>query len=71
MHGAGGGAASGPEHPNYWHGVRIKAMSEVRALKRELSESTVWGGHIIFGQGIAGPHQLENFLYGQLKGKKF
>jgi hypothetical protein len=28
------------------------------------------GGHIIFGQGIAGPHQLANFLYGQLKGKK-
>jgi hypothetical protein len=43
MHGAGGGAASGPKHPNYRHGVRAKEMSEVRALIRELSGSTAWG----------------------------
>jgi hypothetical protein len=43
MHGAGGGAASGPAHPNYRHGVRTNAMSEVRALIRELSGSTAWG----------------------------
>jgi hypothetical protein len=45
-------------------------MSEVRALIRELSESTVWGGHITFGQGIAGPPRLENFLRVQFEGKK-
>jgi hypothetical protein len=43
MHGAGGGCKSGPEHPNYRHGVRAKEMSEVCALIRELSGSTAWG----------------------------
>jgi hypothetical protein len=36
MHGAGGGATSGPAHPNYRYGVRTKAMQDIRALSRLL-----------------------------------
>jgi hypothetical protein len=32
MHGAGGGAPSGPAHPNYRHGLRSREMQSVRRM---------------------------------------
>lgn len=37
LHGAGGGAPSGPAHPNYKHGLRTREMEEVRRLVSILS----------------------------------
>ena len=34
MHGAGGGAGSGHENPNFRHGIRTQAMQEIRSLTR-------------------------------------
>ena len=32
LHGAGGGAPSGSQHPNYRHGMRTQIMEEIRQL---------------------------------------
>ncbi len=37
LHGAGGGAPSGSQHPNYRHGMRTQEMQNIRALTRTLS----------------------------------
>lgn len=34
LHGAGGGAPSGSDHPNYRHGLRTKDMKALSALAR-------------------------------------
>jgi hypothetical protein len=36
MHGAGGGAGSGKEHPNYRHGVRSRDAMALRAAVNNL-----------------------------------
>jgi hypothetical protein len=42
LHGAGGGAPSGSQHPNYRHGMRTKQIAEVNKLISLLSKET-WG----------------------------
>lgn len=38
MHGAGGGAPSGSEHPNYQHGLRSASTKNIRRLVKLLSK---------------------------------
>jgi hypothetical protein len=49
------------------------SQGNVRGARPDTGVKRVYrmGGHIIFGQGFAGPPRLANFLCGQLKGKKF
>ena len=39
MHGAGGGAFSGSQHPNYRHGVRTNLAQDIRRLASQLQNS--------------------------------
>ena len=39
LHGAGGGAPSGPAHPNYKHGLRTKEMQLIRRLATLLGKN--------------------------------
>ncbi len=39
MHGAGGGALAGADHPNFRHGLRSQEMQEVRRLASLLSRA--------------------------------
>lgn len=39
MHGAGGGASSGSQHPNYRHGVRTNLAQDIRRLASQLQNS--------------------------------
>jgi hypothetical protein len=39
MHGAGGGALAGVDHPNFRHGLRSQEMQEVRRLASLLSRA--------------------------------
>ena len=41
LHGAGGGAPSGSQHPNYRHGLRTKELQEVRRLVSILNREAV------------------------------
>ena len=38
MHGAGGGANPGSDHPNYRHGMRSEELKVVRAMTRLLAK---------------------------------
>lgn len=37
LHGAGGGAEAGAEHPNFRHGLRSREVKLVRAMARALT----------------------------------
>ncbi len=39
MHGAGGGALAGADHPNYRHGLRSQEMQSIRRLTSFLSRA--------------------------------
>jgi hypothetical protein len=52
--------------------ARVADQCNVRDARPDTGVERIYhmGGHIIFGQDIAGPRRLPNFLCGQLKGKK-